>query len=84
MEAFVNYTFFAPLAILIIALLWAAIKILREYERGVIFTLGRFTGVRGPGLILLVPFVQQLVRTDLRMIVMDVPEQDVISRDNVS
>ena len=84
MEPFMTYTFFAPLAVLIFALLWAAIKILREYERGVIFTLGRFTGVRGPGLILLVPFVQQLVRTDLRMIVMDVPEQDVISRDNVS
>jgi regulator of protease activity HflC (stomatin/prohibitin superfamily) len=84
MEPYVNYSFFAPLVILLIALLWAAIKILREYERGVIFTLGRFTGVKGPGLILLIPFVQQIVRTDLRMIVMDVPEQDVISRDNVS
>lgn len=62
----------------------AAVKILREYERGVIFTLGRFTGVKGPGLILLVPFVQQMVRMDLRTIVLDVPTQDVISRDNVS
>jgi regulator of protease activity HflC (stomatin/prohibitin superfamily) len=64
--------------------LTAAIKILREYERGVIFTLGRFTGVKGPGLIILIPFVQQMVRTDLRMVVLDVPTQDVISRDNVS
>ena len=62
----------------------AAIKILREYERGVVFTLGRFTGVKGPGLIVLIPFVQQMVRIDLRTIVLDVPTQDVISRDNVS
>jgi regulator of protease activity HflC (stomatin/prohibitin superfamily) len=60
------------------------VKILREYERGVVFTLGRFTGVKGPGLILLVPYVQQIVRMDLRTIVLDVPTQDVISRDNVS
>ncbi|TIR62676.1 MAG: slipin family protein, partial [Mesorhizobium sp.] len=58
--------------------------ILREYERGVVFTLGRFTGVKGPGLILLVPFIQQMVRVDLRVVVQDVPPQDVISRDNVS
>ncbi|TIS11753.1 MAG: slipin family protein, partial [Mesorhizobium sp.] len=62
----------------------AAIRILREYERGVVFTLGRFTGVKGPGLILLVPFIQQMVRVDLRVVVQDVPPQDVISRDNVS
>jgi regulator of protease activity HflC (stomatin/prohibitin superfamily) len=66
------------------ALLASMIRILREYERGVVFTLGRFTAVRGPGLIVLVPFVQQMVRTDLRTIVLDVPSQDVISRDNVS
>src|SRR5882672_2265516 len=74
------------LAIVIIALIVfsAAIKILREYERGVVFTLGRFTGVKGPGLILLIPFVQQLVRVDLRTRVEDVPPQDVISHDNVS
>ena len=66
------------------AILAAAIRILREYERGVVFTLGRFTGVRGPGLIVLVPFVQQMVRTDLRTVVLDVPSQDVISHDNVS
>ena len=79
-----NYGFFLPLILLILAFLWAAIKILREYERGVVFTLGRFTGVKGPGLIILIPFVQQIVRTDLRTIVLDVPTQDVISRDNVS
>jgi len=79
-----NYGFFLPLALLVLAFVWAAIKILREYERGVVFTLGRFTGVKGPGLIILIPFVQQIVRTDLRTIVLDVPTQDVISRDNVS
>jgi regulator of protease activity HflC (stomatin/prohibitin superfamily) len=60
------------------------IKILREYERAVMFTLGRFTGVKGPGLIIMIPLVQQMVRVDLRTIVMDVPSQDVISHDNVS
>jgi regulator of protease activity HflC (stomatin/prohibitin superfamily) len=59
-------------------------KILREYERGVIFLLGRFQTVKGPGLIILIPFVQRMVLVDLRTIVMDVPTQDVISRDNVS
>jgi regulator of protease activity HflC (stomatin/prohibitin superfamily) len=58
--------------------------VLREYERAVVFTLGRFSGVKGPGLILLIPYVQQMVRTDLRTLVLDVPTQDVISRDNVS
>ncbi|MCY4210389.1 MAG: slipin family protein [Gammaproteobacteria bacterium] len=60
------------------------IKILREYERAVVFTFGRFTSVKGPGLIIIIPFVQQLERVDLRTIAMDVPSQDVISRDNVS
>lgn len=60
------------------------IRILREYERGVVFTLGRFTHVAGPGLILLIPGIQQMVRVDLRTVVMDIPAQDVISRDNVS
>jgi regulator of protease activity HflC (stomatin/prohibitin superfamily) len=75
------------IGILIIALLGIiinSIKILREYERGVIFLLGRFWKVKGPGLIIVVPVVQQMVRVDLRVIVMDVPTQDVISRDNVS
>ncbi len=69
------------LAILFIA---SAIKILREYERGVVFLLGRFWKVKGPGFIIIIPGVQQMVRTDLRTVVMDVPSQDVISRDNVS
>lgn len=60
------------------------IKILREYERGVVFTLGRFTHVAGPGIIILIPVIQQMVRVDLRTVVMDIPAQDVISRDNVS
>lgn len=79
-----NLAVYLPVIILIVGLLAMAIKILREYERGVIFTLGRFTGVKGPGLILLIPFIQQMVRIDLRLIVHDVPSQDVISRDNVS
>lgn len=79
-----QYAFYVPVVILLLLFLMAAIKILREYERGVIFTLGRFTGVKGPGLILLVPFVQQMVRTDLRVLVFSVPPQDVISHDNVS
>ena len=68
----------------IIVLLFATLRILREYERGVIFTLGRFWKVKGPGLIIVVPGIQQMVHVDLRTIVMDVPSQDVISRDNVS
>ena len=68
----------------IIVLLVMAIRILREYQRGVVFTLGRFSGVKGPGLVILIPFIQQLVRVDLRIIVLDVPTQDVISHDNVS
>lgn len=68
----------------VIATLAAAIRILREYERGVVFTLGRFSGVKGPGLFLLIPFVQQMVKVDVRTLVTDVPSQDVISRDNVS
>jgi regulator of protease activity HflC (stomatin/prohibitin superfamily) len=71
-------------AILILIFFYASIRILREYERGVVFTLGRFTGTKGPGLFLLVPFVQQMVRVDLRVVVDEVPPQDVISRDNVS
>ena len=67
-----------------LSLIFSAIRILREYERGVIFQLGRFWKVKGPGLIIVIPLVQQMVRVDLRVIVMDVPTQDVISRDNVS
>ncbi len=70
--------------LLLIALAAASIRILREYERGVVFLLGRFWKVKGPGIILVVPGIQQMVRVDLRLVVMDVPSQDVISRDNVS
>lgn len=70
--------------VVIVAFFASAIRILREYERGVIFTLGRFWKVKGPGFIIVVPVIQQMVRVDLRTIVMDVPSQDVISRDNVS
>ena len=79
---FLEFPIFLLLIVLLI--LGSAIKILREYERGVIFTLGRFSSVKGPGLIIVIPVVQQMVRVDLRTIVMDVPTQDVISRDNVS
>ncbi len=72
------------IVVLGLVLLFSAINILREYERGVIFTLGRFQGIKGPGLILVIPVFQQMVRVDLRTIVLDVPKQDVISRDNVS
>jgi regulator of protease activity HflC (stomatin/prohibitin superfamily) len=69
---------------LVIALAISMFKVLREYERGVVFMLGRFYRVKGPGLIIVIPILQQMVRVDLRTIVMDVPTQDVISRDNVS
>lgn len=72
------------IVLILILLLVSAIRILREYERGVVFTLGRFTGVKGPGLIILIPGIQKMVRVDLRTIVLDVPTQDVISHDNVS
>ena len=68
----------------VIAFFVSAIKILREYERGVVFLLGRFWKVKGPGFIIIIPIIQQMVRVDLRTIVMDVPTQDVISHDNVS
>ena len=80
----VDVVAYLVLVLLALGVLASAIRIMREYERAVVFTLGRFSGVRGPGLIILIPFVQQLVRVDLRTIVLDVPTQDVISRDNVS
>lgn len=76
--------FFFFIAGFIIFLLFSVFKVLREYERGVIFFLGRFHKVKGPGLIVVVPGIQQMVRVDLRTVVMDVPSQDVITRDNVS
>src|SRR5919106_1276013 len=80
----VNGVVLIAAAALVIAILASAIRILREYERGVVFTLGRFTSVKGPGFFILIPIVQQMVKVDLRTIVQDVPSQDVISRDNVS
>lgn len=77
------YSLYIVIAIVVMFLV-SAIRILREYERGVIFLLGRFWRVKGPGFIIVVPVIQQMVRVDLRTIVMDVPSQDVISRDNVS
>jgi len=70
--------------VLLLILVAASLKVLREYERGVVFLLGRFWKVKGPGLIIIIPGIQQMVRVDLRTRVLDVPEQDVISRDNVS
>jgi regulator of protease activity HflC (stomatin/prohibitin superfamily) len=72
------------IVVLAAALLASAVRIFREYERGVVFTLGRFEKVKGPGLVLIVPLIQQAVRVDLRTTVLEVPTQDVISRDNVS
>jgi len=74
----------AVVVLAVVMLIASAIRVLREYERGVIFQLGRFWKVKGPGLIIVIPGLQQMVRVDLRTIVMDVPTQDVISRDNVS
>ena len=76
--------FFGVVILLVIALLFVMFRVLREYERGVVFMLGRFYKIKGPGLIIIIPVLQQMVKVDLRTIVMDVPTQDVISRDNVS
>jgi regulator of protease activity HflC (stomatin/prohibitin superfamily) len=75
---------FGTVLIVVIAVLFASFRVLREYERGVVFLLGKFWKVKGPGLILIVPGIQQMVKVDLRTVTMDVPSQDVISRDNVS
>ena len=80
MTAYALYTILT----LVVLFFVSAIRILREYQRGVIFLLGRFWKVKGPGFIIIIPLIQQMVRVDLRTIVMDVPTQDVISRDNVS
>ncbi|HWJ94546.1 MAG TPA: slipin family protein [Telluria sp.] len=80
-----QFSFGVGLLVILLAMLFAmSVRILREYERGVVFQLGRFWAVKGPGLILLIPVLQQMVRVDLRTVVLDVPKQDVISRDNVS
>ncbi len=75
---------FWVILVLVVIILSSAIKVLREYERGVIFRLGRLAGVKGPGLILLIPFIDKMVKVSLRTIVLDVPPQDVITKDNVS
>jgi regulator of protease activity HflC (stomatin/prohibitin superfamily) len=77
-------TYAGIFAVLFVLILYNTVKILKEYERGVVFLLGRFYRVKGPGIILLFPFVQVMTKVDLRVIVLDVPTQDVISRDNVS
>lgn len=83
MDYIMSY-FGIPLVVLTLLLLLSMFRVLREYERGVIFMLGRFYKVKGPGLVIVIPILQQMVRVDLRTVVMDVPTQDVISRDNVS
>ncbi|PPE71339.1 slipin family protein [Caldimonas thermodepolymerans] len=79
-----NFGFGGIVILALLALLVSALRILREYERGVVFQLGRFWKVKGPGLVFVIPGIQQMVRVDLRTLVLDVPKQDVISRDNVS
>ena len=79
-----DLTLWIPLLFVVGGLLFSAVKVMREYERAVVFQLGRFWKVKGPGLIILIPVVQTMERVDLRTIVMDVPEQDLISKDNVS
>ena len=76
--------FITAIVIILIVLIFSSIKVLNEYERGVMFTLGRFTGIKGPGVIFVVPVIQQMRKVDLRVIVLNVPKQDVITRDNVS
>ena len=76
--------YIASIVIILLLILAAAIRILREYERGVIFRLGRLIRAKGPGLIILIPFIDRMVKTSLRTVVMDVPPQDVITKDNVS
>lgn len=83
-ELGVNLGVWVALAFVAFGIISSSLKILREYERAVIYTLGRFTGTSGPGLIILIPFIQQMVRVDIRTVAEDVPSQDVISQDNVS
>ena len=84
MNTFLDFGFGVGAFVLIVVLVVSSLRILREYERGVVFLLGRFQRVKGPGLIVVLPSIQQMVRVDLRTVVLDVPTQDVISRDNVS
>src|SRR5919199_6645138 len=77
-------TFLIPLALVLFSVLGSAVKVVQEYERGVIFRLGRLVGARGPGLFLIIPFVDRMVKVDLRVVTLDVPAQEVITRDNVT
>jgi len=79
-----DFSFGVGALVIVVILVASSIKILREYERAVVFLLGRFQAVKGPGLIIIIPVIQQMVRVDLRTVVLDVPPQDVITRDNVS
>jgi len=78
------YLEYIILLLLVLAVLFSAFRVLREYERGVVFFLGRFQAVKGPGLIIIIPMIQKMVRVDLRVITLDIPPQDVISKDNVT
>ncbi|MBR9857310.1 MAG: slipin family protein [Gammaproteobacteria bacterium] len=81
----IDFLYFQLLIVILVVMLFASMfRILREYERGVVFLLGRFYKIKGPGFIILIPFVQQMVRVDLRIVTMDVPSQDLISKDNVT
>jgi len=73
-----------PFLFIIAVLFFATVKVLNEYERGVVFRLGRFVGVRGPGLIIIIPGIEQMRKVDLRMVTLDIPSQDIITRDNVT
>lgn len=73
-----------PFLLVVLAIISAAIKVVQEYERGIVFRLGRFAGVRGPGLILLIPFIERMVKVDLRVVTLDVPSQEAITKDNVT
>src|SRR5690606_4505199 len=75
---------YLPFIVIILVLLMSSIKILNEYERGVVFRLGSYAGVRGPGLIILIPGIEKMTRVDLRVVTMDVPSQDIITKDNVT
>src|SRR5579864_5225062 len=76
--------FVIAVVLIIAVLIFSALNVLNEYERAVVFTVGRFTGIKGPGLVLIWPVLQRMRRVDLRVIVLNVPKQDVITRDNVS
>ena len=79
-----NFGFVVVPLVILVAIIAMSLRVLREYERGVVFFLGRFQRVKGPGLIIVVPVIQQMVKVDLRIITLDVPSQDVISQDNVT